>query len=242
MRRSDHRYLPPLCASIIALTCGVAHAAVSTYTDGHADFGLGYASGQLNFHFHVEGGTVDGIEQDDAEYAADDIVVTASSASRLTLPFDFAALGASAGDEVWVLPEVQNLQLPFLGLATEGLSPGAWSDLSFTLEGVTSPSGGGHFALWQSGSFGEILLRMSTADPGADVLLLPPGTHSHYNWGFSEAGTWQITINVSGTHVLDGFKTTTETLNFQIVPEPATALMGFIGMLMMFSRRRRGDG
>jgi surface-anchored protein len=230
------RTLPALC-SAMALLCLPASAAL--YTSGHGDFGVAYEAGDFHFHFHADGATVDGSVTGDVEYDIPDVTVIASTSSSLVLPIDFPALGANTGQTIWVLPEVQDPDLPFLGLATEELELSEWGNITFTLGNVTSPSGNGEFALWQSGSFGEVLLRMSTADPGNDSLILPPGSHAHYNWGFTEAGTWQIEMTVSGTHVTDGFQSSTETLTFHVVPEPASALLGGLGMLGLLLRRRR---
>jgi surface-anchored protein len=217
----------------------LASASAAVYSSGHADYGVGYEGGELHFHFHAEGATVDGIEVDDQEYDIPDVITLVSSTAMMTLPIDFPALGASAGQSIWVLPEVQNIDLPFLGLATEELAPADWGNLTFTLGAVTAPGGAGEFAVWQSGSFGELLLRMSTADPGADAITLLPGNHSHYNYGFSKPGIWQVEMTVSGTHVTDGFKSDTQTLTFQVVPEPSAALLGGLGVFGLLVRRRR---
>lgn len=215
-----------------------AHAA-SVYSAGHADYGVAYEGGDLYFHFHAEGAVIDGIENDDVEYDIPDVVTRVSTDAMMTLPIDFPPLAASSGQSVWILPEVQDPNLPFLGLATEELDPSEWGNLTFTLGTVTPPGGAGEFALWQSGSFGELLLRMSTADPGADTITLLPGGHSHYNFGFTTPGIWQIEMTVSGTHVTDGFKSTTETLTFNVVPEPSAALLGALGIWGLLGRRRR---
>lgn len=225
--------------SLLAVAISTSAAQAALYTDGHADFGAAYEDGAFNFHFHGEGATVDGIERDDEEFAISEITVVASTASMVILPVAFAGLGSSVGDTVWVLPEVQNPALPFLGLATEELSASSWGNITFTLGSVISPSGSGNFALWQSGSFGETLLRMSTADPGLDQVIMQPGAHSHYNWGFTEAGNWQVEFTVSGNHAVDGFVSSTQTLNFQVIPEPSAVVLGGMGLLAAVSRRRR---
>lgn len=227
-----------VAVALLAALC-LPPAGAAVYTEGHADYGLAYSGGALDFHFHAEGATVDGIERDDEEFALEDVVTRVTQDAMLTLPVDFPALGADSGASVWVLPEVNDPALPFAGLATEELSAAEWGDLSFALGTVASPSGSGHFALWQSGSFGELLLRMSTADPGPDTLDLLPGSHAHYNWGFTEAGIWEIEFIVSGTHVTDGFKSTSGTLVFEVVPEPSSLLLCGLGGMLAFTRRRR---
>jgi surface-anchored protein len=234
---------PPIHKSIASAAAAFAvcalPASAAVYTSGHADFGIAYEEGDFYFHFHAEGATVDGTDVEEAEYDIPDVTVLVPLGASVVLPIDFPALGATTGETIWVLPEVQDPTLPFLGLATAELEGGEWGNITFSLGTVTSPSGNGDFALWQSGPFGEVLLRMSTADPAADVVTMPTGSHAHYNWGFTEPGVWQVEITVSGTHIDDGFMSSTETLTFNVVPEPASVLMGGLGMLGLLARRRR---
>ncbi len=223
-------------AAMLAFAAVSSDAAV--YSSGHADFGVAYEGGVFDFHVHAAGATIDGVDVDDEEYEASEIVTLVPAAATVILPVDFPALGAVAGQNIWVLPEQENPVLPFLGLATEELAPAEWGDITFTLGSVVSPSGAGHFAVWQTGSFGTLLLHMSTADPGPDFFVTQAGTHSHHNYGFSEPGIWEIELTVSGTHVTDGFVSATETFQFQVVPESSVVLLGPLGLLAGMRRRR----
>ena len=227
---------PSLILSITAALAGWSSAAL--YTDGHGDFGLAYEDGGLYFHFHAGGATVDGFETE-GEFDLSDVVTVVSTDALVMLPADMPALGAGSGQSVWVLPQSQDVMLPFLGLATEELPAGQWTDITFTLGAVTSPSGAGHFALWQNDVFGSPIIRMSTADPGADELMMNAGSHAHYNWGFTEAGTWTVEMTASGTHVTDGFMRTTETMTFQVVPEPSAVLVSCASAALLAFRRKR---
>ncbi len=222
--------------AMLALAVMSSDAAV--YSSGHADFGVAYEERELHLHFHAEGATIDGVDGDDEEYDASEIVTLVSTAAMVTLTADFPALGAVAGQNVWVLPEQENPVLPFLGLATEELAAAEWGNITFTLGSVTSPSGAGHFAVWQVGSMGALLLHMSTADPGPDLFVMQAGTHSHHNYGFSEPGIWEIELTVSGMHVTDGFKSDTQVFTFQVVPEPSSALLTALGAAVALRRRR----
>ncbi len=229
----------PLIVLPALLAAAMPAGAALIYSTGHADLAVGYEDGAFDFHFHAEGGTIDGVDVDDQEYEAGEIITLVSTAAMVTLASDFPALDAGPGQTVWVLPETENFQLPFLGLATDELSASQWGNITFTVGEVNSPSGTGHFALWQTGSFGDIILHMSTADASANNFFeTPADTHSHHNYGFSEPGNWEIELTVSGTHVTDGFKTASETFTFQVVPEPSSALLAAMGALMFLRRRR----
>lgn len=225
-----------------------AEAALA-WTGGHGDIGVGYhGPGDLHLHLHLgEAGdpaTVDGSPVVDQEYDPDQVDITVPSTTRMVLSSSVSFLGAAAGQAIWLLPasgsSADALGAPFLGWATEELNPADWTgNLTFTLTSVISPSGNGHFAVWQTDAFGGVsTLAMSTADPGADVLSQAAGLHDHYNVGFTEAGLWEIGITVSGTHVTDGAVSDSGTFRFMVVPEPSTALLGGLGLLAMLRRRR----
>ena len=223
------------------LTGSLSYAAVSTYTEGHADLGVGYEDGELHFHFHGEGAVIDGVVVEDAEYDAADIIIVGGAASALVLPefFDMPGLGKSAGDTIFVLPWNQEAGLPFLGTASEELDTGDWTGgITFTLGNVVSPSGSGAFAMWRYSSFGEVMLDVSSLT-GPDAVTTFTGSHDHYNWGFTEPGLWEIELTASGTHVTDGFKSDTQVFRFQIIPEPASAALAVLGAAGILIRRRR---
>jgi len=214
-------------------------SAAALYTAGHADFGLAYDGGVLDFHFHGAGAFIDGQEVADERYPISNVVTLVTSETMLNLPVDFPPLGALLGQTIWMLPETQFFSLPFLGLATEELNSADWGNLTISLGAVTSPSAAGNFALWQSGTFGETLLHMSTADPAVDLVIMQAGTHSHYNWGFTEPGAWQIEMTASGNHRTDGLKSSTQTLAFHVVPEPSAMVLACMASIFMCLIRRR---
>ncbi|WP_367873287.1 choice-of-anchor M domain-containing protein [Luteolibacter sp. Populi] len=223
------------------LSMASAEAAVAYYTSGHADLGVAYEDGAFNFHFHGEGAVIDGVEVGDREYAASDIIIHGGVAATVVLPEGFVlpGLGRSAGDTVWILPWNQEEGLPFLGTASEELNPADWiGGITFTLGNVTSPSGNGEFALWRYTPFGEVAQDLSTVT-GPNSVITSTGSHDHFNWGFTEPGLWEVELTASGQHATDGLISATETFRFQIVPEPSTALLGGLGILGLFARRRR---
>ncbi len=228
-----------LIVSSAFLAAAPSHAAV--YTEGHADLGVGYEDGRLNFHFHGEGAVIDGVDVEDQEYDPADITIRGASTSMLVLPegFDLVGLGKSAGDTIWVLPWTQEPGLPYLGTASEELNPADWSGgITFTLTGVLSPSGTGNFAMWRYGVFGDVMLDISSLT-GPDSVTTATGSHDHFNFGFTEPGDWYVTLTASGNHVTDGLKSDTRTFHFQIVPEPTSAVLASLGAAGFLIRRRR---
>ena len=109
------------------------------------------------------------------------------------------------------------------------------SETTFSGLNHTGP-GAGEFIFW-SDSPVETVHFDSTDGPG-DILTSLAGSHVHYNWGFSDPGTYEITFGVSGEHVIDGMQVGSQTYTFQVVPEPSSALLAGFGVLAMLRRKR----
>ncbi len=104
----------------------------------------------------------------------------------------------NAGESVFVLPEIQQDDIPWLGISarTFGLQPG--SSVEVRLASVVGP---GHVSLWYSAPFGEPIAQWASADgiSTADTLSLSTNTHSHFSWGFTQPGNYLLNVEVDGT-------------------------------------------
>jgi surface-anchored protein len=231
----------------VLLSTPTAFAAFA-WTGGHGDIGAAYEGpGDLHFHLHLgegEAAIVGGAPVEDQEFEAGDIWITVPAAAEVVLGGPVSFLGASAGSSIWLLPSSSSgssaVGAPFVGWATEELDPADWvGNITFTLDSVTAPAGGGNFAVWQVDGFGSLSnLAMSTADPGADVLSQAAGVHDHFNIAFTAPGLWAVEMTVAGTHITDGFQSDTQTFFFNVVPEPSSLVLGAVGLLAAFRRRR----
>ncbi|MGD7652268.1 MAG: choice-of-anchor M domain-containing protein [Verrucomicrobiales bacterium] len=225
-----------------------SHAAL--YTSGHADlFGIGYEDGDFEPHIHLEGAVVDGTTIADAEYQPGEIttVVPQSTFDLVSgnggRPTDSAwdAIGVAAGESYWFLPQSSStsstLGAPFAGVGTEELVGSDWTtDITIALVSVSGP---GEFSMWQDGLSPSFAFSTVDGIDSTDILTVAAGSHAHYNWGFTEQGTYDITVEVSGTHVTDGDKSATATYQFLVVPEPSSSLLGLASGLILVLRRRR---
>jgi surface-anchored protein len=104
------------------------------------------------------------------------------------------------------------------------LNPLDWSGgIGMRLVNMSGPSGG-QFSLWQNDLFGSPTVFMRTSDglSGADSILRPVGTHAHYNYGFTAEGLYTLTLEFTGTHMVDGPQSYTASYTFGVnaVPEP----------------------
>ncbi len=248
----------PATSLLLAAILGIATiaSAQNHYTAGHGDIGIAYedeGSGpELFLHGHlgsnaiVNGAPLGGLNG--AEFEPGDFVTVVPESQKFTgfLPPSFAPTGYAG--QLWTISQVEVAGVPFLGFATEELAPADWTgSLTFTLNSVLSPSGSGYFSVWASDSFGTPVFEFSTANPAAtsngnNTLLIPAGTHAHYNIGFTEAGIWQVGITVSGTHATDGPLSDSGIFYFAVVPElheTAWLITGVVGLFIALRMRRR---
>lgn len=255
-----------LSAAIIAVAFVAIHAAsvsaASVYSGGHGDIGVAY-EGPSGFFVHVHAGTnaiVDGSPlPNDEEFAGPDVIIQVPGSAKIgrnhvTLDgsleeYDFTAasynfLGTGAGDNLWlVFPDSADSSSyggPFLGLATEELLPGEWTGPAvFRLTGFSGP---GEFSLFTSGG----TRRWDTQDSNFanDTLNIGIGGHSHFFFGFTAPGIYEVEVTVTGNHIVDGPVMGTETFTFQVVPEPSSAVLLAIaapamGLALLRLRNRR---
>ncbi len=187
----------------------------------HADAGIDYEDGVWNVHLHDE--------THDIEYAPGGAVIQVSEAARTLVPQDarFRFLGA-AGDPLWLLPQVQNEKVTYLGMAADGVTDGVMRDnkVKFTL---VSFSGPGHFVLYGVDGFGSPVVFMNTRDgvsPAGDFRELLTGGHEDRNWAFTAPGVYRIGLQASGVLASNGqaVQSPVVTYTFQVLtgtPPPA---------------------
>lgn len=241
------RFLLKAVAACALLLPTVRATAATVYSAGHADFGVAYEDDSewfVHYHFGTDAvldGSELGSDADSYEFDPAEIQILVPMSASLTLGSTVPFLGNAPGSTIWVLSQTPIAGEPYFGLATEELTNGDWiGNIRIELTGFTGP---GNFAVWSSGVFGEANVKMRTNDgvSSTDFEALPTGTHAHYNWGFTEPGIYQAEITVSGTHVTNGFQSSTKTMEFNVVPEPSSMLLGAIGGLVLVLRRKRSS-
>ncbi|WP_164470340.1 choice-of-anchor M domain-containing protein [Corynebacterium pseudopelargi] len=165
-------------------------ANAAAFEQGHADFGPQVEDGQVVLKLRDD--TVVPAQWRDAQ----DVVFSLGDAATQQLPEgkDFEFTGAKPGDTVWVVPQTEKPQVPWLGWNTQApeLASVAEQGVNFEFLGHQGP---GTFSLFlQDGGLG-----------GPEPLFLAPGdsawvdngTHAHANWVFSQPGTHLVRIKVT---------------------------------------------
>lgn len=211
---------------LLALTPAVAFAADPVViATGHVDIGIGYENGAFDLHVHQETPV-------EAEFAPDEAILQVNASAEVNIPASLAtALNRPVGSPLWILPRSENPALLFLGIGAEELTPADWaSNITLSLVDVSGP---GEFSLWDVGTFGDISVLMSSqpGHPAPDAVSVIPGSHAHYNWGFTAPGDYAVSFTATGTLAGGGGVVVSEpaTFTFSVVPEPGAATLLLLG-------------
>lgn len=231
------------CIAIVLISC-VVPAGAAYYTSGHADIGLGEGD-QVELHFHAHNGAIiDGNSVLDTEYEPDEVTIVVPNTTQFSRPtgsaWDF--LGNTAGAATWRLPSSNASataeNAPFLGIGAEEVDWDVFVDNAMTLTLVVV-DGPGHFSLYRV-SLGTPTAFMASVDgiTAADAITVAAGGHAHYNFGFSEAGSYKITFLAKAIDAATQEELTSQaTYNFSVVPEPATICLLLVGTAGLLRRK-----
>ncbi|NBB80563.1 MAG: hypothetical protein GVY36_14155 [Verrucomicrobia bacterium] len=218
------------------------------WTAGHGDLGIEYmGNNELELEWHLgednEAVVIDGTSQtfgaEGQGFEAGDLTAQTNLSGTRQAGTQWDFIGVASGETFYVFPQTEDPTVPFLGIGTEELAASDWStDLTYTLTSLTGP---GAFSLYTVDSFGAPAELISTDGGISGSVSQAAGTHEHYNWAFSKTGTYDLTFEVSGTHITDGLATGSETFSFSVVPEPASAglFLAVTGLFAVFAPRRR---
>lgn len=246
---------PALAAALALLALAPADAQVAI-ADVHVDIGLEGPEAGAAWGIHVHD------EDNDVEYAPDEAWFHVNPAyATLTQPAasQWSFIGGTPGETIYVLPQGQNPNLPFLGLAATEVAANTFdsyfnSDARVNATGrwigftITAVSGPGEFSLWQTDGFGSPIVWASSAQGGlgaADTVFIQEGAHAHFNWGFTELGSYSITFVASGFVGGEFVESAPVSFTFGTapIPEPSAfaALAGLATLGLAATRRRRAD-
>lgn len=199
MRKLIRRLLLPLAVTVAVTTVATpARAADPVDLDhGHVDvFGVGYENGRLNLHVH------DG--ETDTEYAPSAVRLIAKPAARTTVPDDpaFGFLGRP-GDDVWILPQVQDPELLFAGVAAEEVPAGVFRNEALRVD-VLAVYGPADFDVFTTGPDGTPTVLVDSGNGLPDPIDVTAGGHRHVNWAFEASGTYRVVARASGVLASNG--------------------------------------
>lgn len=188
-------------AALLGMAAPAQAGSLVVLSEGHVDVvDVAFEDGEFEIAVHDE--TVEpGVERDPAE-----VLFVVKSESAATVPNDsrYAFLG-TPGATVYILPEVENEDLLFPGLATEELEPGVFAgdEINIRFKKVIGPNG---VSLFTTDPAGNPTVLVDSEDGLPDTVTLPVGAHQHQSWAFEAAGWYFIKVDVTG--VLAGTTTT----------------------------------
>ncbi|GIE31913.1 hypothetical protein Ait01nite_049580 [Actinoplanes italicus] len=204
---------------IAAVLLGAAPSAQATpvvvLSAGHVDIAdVAYEDGALEIGVHDE--TV----EPDVERDVDDVVFLVKNAAKTTVPDNpaFGFLG-TAGKPVWILPEIQNEELLWPGLAAEEIEAGVLTGDSVTLK-VEKVTGSGRVAVFTEDAVGNPNVLVNSGDGLPDAVNLSAGTHQHASWAFQKAGVYLVKVRATATLAASGATVTSEPALYKFVVQP----------------------
>ncbi|WP_370040261.1 choice-of-anchor M domain-containing protein [Micromonospora sp. M71_S20] len=180
-------------AGLVASAAPAQATTTVVFSTGHIDLvDIAYEAGALEIGVHDE--------DNDVEYAAGDVAIIVKRQAKITVPNDpaFGFLGTPGVSKVWVLPEIQNTNFIWPGIAAEEIEAGTFAGDQLTLN-VQSVSGPGQLAIYTENVVGQPVVLADSGDGLPDALTLTAGDHLHANWAFDAAGIYRVTFRATGT-------------------------------------------
>lgn len=221
-------------ASLVAMFASAANAQFF-YTDGHSDFLVEFENGEFEFKFESEGIILDGNFVDEGvEYEPSEVVTVVGPNAIQPRPAGaaFDVLGNNAGDDTWIIPEVNpglGAVIPWVGIGAKDIPLGTLENDQFNLS-LDAVNGPGTVTAFASGP------NFIWTAPG-DSVVFGADQKIHWNISFSELGTYDVTLGATGILADTGAEISSQgTYRFIVTPEPTSLLL--LSLAGLVARRR----
>lgn len=193
---------------------------------GHADFGPTLSGG--NWKMKIRDDTGDEPVWRDPE----NVVFKLGSNSIIPMPNDstYSFIGEKPGTKLYVIPQTQNPDVPWLGWNTQ--EGGVLNELdrgaNLSLDGVSGP-GKLHVYLENGNNAPQQLWDSTKGYPQNSWI--EANAHTHVNWVFSKPGIYHVKLTFSGKLKNGRAVSDTRVLNFAVgeKTDPQAALAGAAG-------------
>ena len=140
------------------------------------------------------------------QHEAEDIrLVVPSSALKHSLPQDIVA-----GGRGYFLPQTQDATLPWPGWDVLSLAPAGFERVEFDVSYTNS--NGGRISLWTEDFAQGRMSRLRSGgyelDPNGSTIVQDYLSHTHVNWAFSQAGSYELSVQARAYRNDGSFETT----------------------------------
>ena len=140
------------------------------------------------------------------QHEAEDIrLVVPSSALKHSLPQDIVAGGSG-----YFLPQTQDATLPWPGWDVLSLAPAGFERVEFDVSYTNS--NGGRISLWTEDFAQGRMSRLRSGgyelDPNGSTIVQDYLSHTHVNWAFSQAGSYELSVQARAYRNNGSFETT----------------------------------
>ncbi|WP_092381799.1 choice-of-anchor M domain-containing protein [Micromonospora phaseoli] len=159
---------------------------------GHVDIGPRYVDGQWTLLIHDD--AAEPVWRD-----PDRTVLRVTEAAVQTVPDDpaYGFLGVSAGAPVYVVPQVQQADVVWVGWNTQDPQVMQTIDRGVTLE-LAGVEGPGTVTMYvQAGTFSAPQVLWRSTEPPGQSMWVEVNTHTHANWVFTEPGVYLVAVRAS---------------------------------------------
>jgi putative ABC transporter-associated repeat protein len=183
----------------------------ATLSTGHVDLGPRYVDGEWTLMVH------DDHADPSVWRPLEKTVFQISDKAVLPVPDNpaYAFIG-EPGTQVYVVPQVQNPDVAWIGWNTQDPEVMDTIDggLTLTLTGVDGP--GELFVYLQAGNFGDADVLWDSTKYERQDIWVDVNTHTHANWVFTKPGVYLVQTEVTADLVDGSTVTDTATLRFAI--------------------------
>ncbi|MGV0371780.1 choice-of-anchor M domain-containing protein [Corynebacterium pilbarense] len=184
-------------------TSTAAPAPTSTGSAAAEDRRKLITSGHMDMALVAEGSSISAKLIDDsdphnqAQRESGSFIFAVPDAARKTLPAGASESFPDAPEAMWILPQAQEKNLPWLGFSTTRVAADALAQGSKVTVAMRDVDGPGRIYTWHEDLRG-LRVELDSGD-ASKQLEYPVNAHDHQGFGFTEPGAYTATFTFSGT-------------------------------------------
>lgn len=248
LRIAIFRHILPLITVVTIGGFGAAKADFENlWTAGHGDISIHYdpANNDMELGYHlgstavINGSPLGAETEVNASYLT--AIVPNESFSKISggaagLP------GAFGSQTFWYIPQTNPgiNPVPFAGIGAEEVPQGIFvnNSIGFSLKSIVDSPADSQFIVYRNSISGPETF-IDTQNLGtSNFLSVPASSHRHFNFGFSEPGTYLLEFEAVGTLVGGGTASASAVYAFTVVPEPAAWISMSMALISIGAARQ----